>query len=44
VFNAAMTSGSDAVVPSILAAYDFSGFTRIVDVGCGSRVRAASSL
>jgi hypothetical protein len=35
VFNAAMTSGSGAVVPSILAAYDFSSFTRIVDVGGG---------
>jgi hypothetical protein len=35
VFNAAMTSGSGAAVPSIVAAYDFSGFTRIVDVGGG---------
>ena len=35
VFNAAMTSGSRHDVPAILAAYDFAGCTRIVDVGGG---------
>jgi hypothetical protein len=35
VFNAAMTSGSSNELPAILVAYDFSEFTRIVDVGGG---------
>lgn len=35
VFNAAMTAGSEMSVPLILAAYDFSRFERIVDVGGG---------
>ncbi len=35
IFNAAMTSGSHNDVPAILAAYDFSGCTTIVDVGGG---------
>jgi SAM-dependent methyltransferase len=34
-FNAAMTSGSLVELPQILAAYDFSHFERIVDVGGG---------
>ena len=33
VFNAAMTGRSDNQLPAILTAYDFSGFTKIVDVG-----------
>src|SRR5260370_14010885 len=35
VFNAAMTSVSSVELPAIIAAYDFSGFHRIVDVGGG---------
>jgi len=35
VFNAAMTSGSTQRLPALLAAYDFSCFERIVDVGGG---------
>jgi O-methyltransferase domain len=35
VFNAAMTSGSAQRLPAVLAAYDFSRFERIVDVGGG---------
>lgn len=35
VFNAAMTSGSAQRLPTILAAYDFSAFERVVDVGGG---------
>ncbi len=35
VFNTAMTSGSSNDVPAILAAYDFSGCAKIVDVGGG---------
>jgi hypothetical protein len=35
IFNAAMTSTSSIEVPAIIAAYDFSGFERIVDVGGG---------
>src|SRR5438093_6491919 len=35
VFNAAMTSGSAQRLPALLAAYDFSRFERIVDVGGG---------
>jgi SAM-dependent methyltransferase len=35
MFNAAMTSGSARSLPAILAAFDFSGFERIVDVGGG---------
>lgn len=38
VFNAAMTSGSEGDLPAILAAYDFSGFGTIVDVGGGEGV------
>jgi hypothetical protein len=34
-FNAAMTSISSVELPAIVAAYDFSGFERIVDVGGG---------
>jgi hypothetical protein len=35
IFNAAMTTGSTQRLPSILAAYDFAPFERIVDVGGG---------
>jgi len=35
IFNAAMTSGSAQRLPAILAAFDFSRFERIVDVGGG---------
>jgi hypothetical protein len=35
VFNAAMTSGSSALESAILAAYDFSKFKRVADVGGG---------
>src|SRR5205085_724103 len=47
VFNDAMTSGSAQRLPAVLAAYDFSRFERIVDVGGGhcallARVLAAS--
>ncbi len=35
IFNAAMTSISSVELPLIVAAYDFSGFERIVDVGGG---------
>ena len=35
VFNAAMTSGSAQRLPAILAAFDFSRFERIIDVGGG---------
>lgn len=35
VFNAAMTSFSAATAGALLQAYDFSGFSRIVDVGGG---------
>jgi orsellinic acid C2-O-methyltransferase len=35
-FNAAMAEGSQAFVPSLLAAYDFGGFDTVVDVGGGS--------
>jgi SAM-dependent methyltransferase len=35
VFNAAMTSASAIDLPVILNAYDFSGFSKIVDVGGG---------
>lgn len=36
IFNDAMTSLSSMDVPLIVAAYDFSGFNRIVDVGGGA--------
>lgn len=36
VFDAGMTSASRIDLPSILGAYDFSGFTRIIDVGGGN--------
>src|SRR5262245_48662424 len=35
VFNAGMTSATGIDVPAILAAYDFSGFAKIVDVAGG---------
>ena len=35
LFNAAMTSGSAMRLPAIVAAYDFSPFERVVDVGGG---------
>lgn len=35
IFNAAMTGGSSMDLSAILAAYDFSRFSRIVDVGGG---------
>jgi hypothetical protein len=35
IFNAAMTSGSARRFPALLAAYDFTQFERIVDVGGG---------
>ncbi|CAM4456754.1 methyltransferase [Nocardia ninae] len=35
VFNQAMTSATEVAVPSILAAYDFSRFPTVVDVGGG---------
>jgi hypothetical protein len=34
-FDAAMTSGSNRLAPAILAAYDFSAFSTLVDVGGG---------
>lgn len=34
-FNAAMVSLSGTVIPEILKAYDFSGITRLIDVGGG---------
>jgi hypothetical protein len=34
-FNSAMTAGSEFAIYSVLAAYDFSGFRRIIDVGGG---------
>ncbi|HEY2474634.1 MAG TPA: methyltransferase [Candidatus Cybelea sp.] len=34
-FNAAMAAFSGAVIPGVLAAYDFSGITRLIDVGGG---------
>ena len=36
IFNAAMGRGSAMVAPLVVSAYDFSGFTRIVDVGGGN--------
>lgn len=35
IFNAAMVSKSRTVLPAVVAAYDFSGFGTIVDVGGG---------
>src|SRR5262249_55012790 len=35
IFHAAMTSGSSGRLPAVLAAYDFSVFERLVDVGGG---------
>ncbi len=35
VFDAAMTAGSSRLTPAILAAYDFSGLSTLVDVGGG---------
>jgi len=35
IFNAAMTAGSEMSIPAILAAYDFSQFEKVVDVGGG---------
>jgi hypothetical protein len=35
IFNAAMAAGSSTSVSSVLAAYDFSPFERVVDVGGG---------
>jgi len=35
IFNAGMTSGTNVDVENIVAAYDFSPFTKIVDVGGG---------
>jgi hypothetical protein len=35
IFNQAMTSGSELSMPSVIAAYDFSPYTTIVDVGGG---------
>jgi hypothetical protein len=35
VFNAAMTGGSSRLTPAIVAAYDFSAFSTLVDVGGG---------
>lgn len=34
-FNAAMAAFSGTVIPGVLAAYDFSGITRLIDVGGG---------
>jgi O-methyltransferase domain/Dimerisation domain len=34
-FNNAMTAGSEFAIYAVLAAYDFSGFRRIIDVGGG---------
>lgn len=34
-FNNAMTAGSEYAIYSVLAAYDFSGFRKIIDVGGG---------
>jgi hypothetical protein len=35
VFDAAMTAGSSRLTPAILAAYDFSGLSTLIDVGGG---------
>lgn len=35
VFNAAMTQGVGWTTPALLAAFDFSGFDRVVDIGGG---------
>jgi hypothetical protein len=35
VFNAGMTSNTSEVLPALLAAYNFSGFGKIIDVGGG---------
>ena len=44
VFNAAMDSLSNASIPAILAAYDFSGFRRVVDIGGGKGALLTSIL
>jgi len=44
IFNAAMTSGSVQRLPALLAAYDFSRFERIVDVGGGQGALLAGIL
>lgn len=44
MFNAAMTSGSTLRLPAILAAYDFSRFERVVDVGGGHGAMLAGIL
>jgi len=44
IFNAAMTSGSERRLPALLAAYDFSRFERIVDVGGGHGALLAGML
>lgn len=35
VFNSAMTNLSESVVPAVVGAYDFSGFTKLVDIAGG---------
>ena len=44
IFNAAMTSGSTNTASALLAAYDFSRFGRIVDVGGGHGALLANIL
>jgi hypothetical protein len=44
VFDLAMTAGTATHAPAILDAYDFSGFTRIVDVGGGQGALLATIL
>lgn len=44
VFNDAMTNTSQSSAPAILAAYDFSGITKLVDVGGGHGFLLASIL
>jgi hypothetical protein len=44
IFNQAMTNSSQMSAPAILAAYDFSGITKLVDVGGGHGFLLASIL
>jgi hypothetical protein len=44
IFNTAMTNVSQSSAPAILSAYDFSGFTKLVDLGGGHGFLLASIL
>ena len=44
IFDRGMTGNSRGIVESILSAYDFSGFGRVVDVGGGQGVMLAAVL